>query len=93
MNVPGSTNTQVLGLNDLGQVVGTYTDASNAMHGFVYSGGNFQIIDDPLGIGSTMINGINNKGQIAEFLVDASGVTLGAAAVPELSTFSLRGLC
>ena len=50
-----------LGLNDKGQVVGVYM-VGTAMHGFVYNStnGHFHSVDDPKGVGSTTINGINN---------------------------------
>lgn len=32
---PSATSTQVNGINSLGQIVGTYTDAAGALHGFV----------------------------------------------------------
>lgn len=40
LSFPGATVTQALGLNNMGQVVGFYTDASDAMHGFIYHEGN-----------------------------------------------------
>lgn len=67
LNFPGATSTTAFGLNDNGQVVGTYTDAGGLIHGFVYSGGTFQSVDDPSGFGATIINGINNSGMIVGF--------------------------
>ena len=57
----GTTSTMALGLNDKGQVVGVYM-VGTAMHGFVYNStnGHFHSVDDPKGVGSTTINGINN---------------------------------
>jgi probable HAF family extracellular repeat protein len=39
--------TRALGINDAGQIVGDYQDASGE-HGFLLSGGTFTTIDDPL---------------------------------------------
>lgn len=67
LKAPGATSTSAFGLNKNGQVVGTYTDTSGGVHGFVYKGGSFQSVDDPSGIGATIINGINDKGVIVGF--------------------------
>ncbi len=80
---PGSTFTQALGLNDLNEVVGTYTDSSNMTHGFTWKAGVFQSIDDPKGIGSTVINGVNNAGEIVGFWGNtAAGISHGFYAIP-----------
>ncbi len=88
---PGSTFTQAFGLNNEGQVVGTYIDAAGVMHGFVYdaSTGTFQTVDDPLGIGTTTINGINDKGQIVGFYVDGADNTIGLVGTPTPEPSSL----
>ena len=44
----GTKGTMLSGINDLGQIVGTYIDASGAF-AFVYSGGVFATLDGPLG--------------------------------------------
>ena len=68
LDYPGSTGTQALGLNNNGLVVGSYTDA-NGSHGFVYNTGDasWQSIDDPNGVGTTVVNGINDKGTLVGF--------------------------
>src|SRR5256884_7445278 len=35
------------GINAAGQIVGQYTDASNQVHGFLYSNGTYTTLDDP----------------------------------------------
>jgi probable HAF family extracellular repeat protein len=51
-------------INDQAEIVGIYTDAT-AEHAFVYSKGNFTIIDVPDAFpSSTVPRGINNRGQI-----------------------------
>ena len=63
---PGST--QASGINDMGQIVGTYFNA----HGFLLSGGSYFTIDDPLAT-QTVAQGINNAGQIVGYYTDTSG--------------------
>lgn len=85
LNYPGSTGTQALGLNNNGVVVGTWTDTAttNNMHGFVYtiSTGDFESIDDPDGIGTTVVNGVNNKGVLVGFY-GTSPINHGFVAMP-----------
>jgi hypothetical protein len=67
LDAPGSTFTQALGLNNKGQVVGTFMDAAGT-HGFVwikYRG--FTTIDNPNGVGTTVVNGINDLGVLVGF--------------------------
>lgn len=67
INVPGSqpdsTGLYGLGLNNLGQVVGTYDDSAGNLAGFLYSGGKYVNIDAP-GATNTVFSGINDWGQI-----------------------------
>jgi hypothetical protein len=68
LNYPQSSSTMALGLNNKGQVVGTFNDASGT-HGFVYyiSSKQWQQIDDPDGFGTTIVNGINDNGALVGF--------------------------
>jgi len=63
VDVPGSIHTEIRGINDLGHIVGTYTDANGRMHGFVLADGTFTTIDFPGGL-HTRAYAINNHGQI-----------------------------
>ena len=87
LNVPGSTMTQALGINDYGEVVGVYQTGSNdsAMtHGFTWTQERgFQTVDDPNGIGATTINGVNDQGDLVGFYADANNNTDGLLAVPQ----------
>ena len=56
-------STSVTGINDLGQIVGSYTDASGVGHGFLATGGDFKTVDFPAA-DFTICWGINNAGQI-----------------------------
>jgi hypothetical protein len=42
-------------------------------HGFLYTGGTYTIVDDPLGVHSTLAFGINNAGQIVGSYTDSRG--------------------
>jgi hypothetical protein len=42
--------------------------------------GTYQTVDDPNGIGTTTINGINDKGQLVGFYVDGNDTTIGFVA-------------
>ena len=83
LNVPtqGVTVTQALGVNDAGEVVGSFNDANGTTHGFTYQNGGFQSIDVP-GATSTTVNGVNNAGQIVGFYVAANGNTIGFTGIP-----------
>jgi uncharacterized membrane protein len=63
-DVPGSLATGALGINNAGQVTGSYDDAAGRHHGFVRQpGGRFTTIDAP-GRMVTDAWGINDRGQI-----------------------------
>jgi probable HAF family extracellular repeat protein len=84
LNYPGGTSTSAFGINNSGLVVGTWTDASGASHGFVYtqSNGNWQSIDDPNGIGTTIVNGVNDNGVLVGFW-GTSPLNTGFVATPQ----------
>jgi len=65
IDVPGSEGTVARGLNNSGQIVGTFTQASRTL-GFLYDAGTFSPIEFPGAI-LTNPSGINNAGQIAGF--------------------------
>ena len=75
LNYPGSTGTQALGVNNNNLVVGSYTDATANTHGFVYNfaTNKYQQVDDPNGIGTTLINGINDAGTLVGFWGNTAG--------------------
>jgi hypothetical protein len=47
VNYPHGTEQGALGINDLGQIVGSYTDSSGFSHGYELSGGKFTEINVP----------------------------------------------
>jgi probable HAF family extracellular repeat protein len=62
-SLPGSTGFFVPGVNNLGQVVGTYYDKVGNADGFLYSGGKYVTVDAP-GALDTYVYGINDLGQM-----------------------------
>ncbi|KAI8607461.1 hypothetical protein BC830DRAFT_1175296 [Chytriomyces sp. MP71] len=90
LNAPGSTNTQALGINNKGQVVGSFVDSAGTTHGFVINSVDdkniqFTTVDatNAVAPGGTVINGINDKGQIVGFFVDSKGFTNGVLGTPQ----------
>ncbi len=80
--------TMALGVNNADEVVGTYTDANGAAHGFTYQNGTYQTVDVTLaGATGTTINGINNQGQIVWFYTDSSNPAniIGFLGTPQSS--------
>ncbi|KAA5611289.1 hypothetical protein [Rhodovastum atsumiense] len=61
-----------MGLNDSGQIVGSYVDRSGHKHGFLRTGRNVTTIDAP-GATATSASGINNQGQIVGSYLDRLG--------------------
>jgi hypothetical protein len=83
---PHSTSTQAFGINNAGLVVGDYTTgpAKNPrMHGFTWSAKQgFRTVNDPHGVNTTTINGVNDHGDLVGFYVDSKGNTDGFLATP-----------
>lgn len=86
-SVPGATMTQAFGVNDGDLVVGAYqlgTGNTATSHGFIWSPGfGFATVDEPAGIGSTLINGVNDHGRIVGFYTDSAGNTDGFLGTPK----------
>src|SRR5262245_17236474 len=59
-------------INDAGQIVGSYVNASGT-HGYLYSGGTYTRVDDPFATSGTNALGINDLGQIVGSYFNASG--------------------
>src|SRR5260370_410350 len=62
LNTSGD-GTLASGINDTGQIVGTYADASG-VHGFLLSGGSYTTLHAPFAPQYTIAQGINGAGQI-----------------------------
>jgi probable HAF family extracellular repeat protein len=64
IDIPGALSTQFRGINDSGEIAGSYQDETRDLYyGFLYKAGNFTLIDVP-GAFSTAPLGINNSGDI-----------------------------
>src|SRR5205807_10496761 len=64
---PAGTDTVATGINDLGQIVGHYSNGS-VQHSFLYSAGAYITLDDPL-----RVSGINNSGVLVGGLSGGHG--------------------
>ena len=88
LNFPGSMDTSAFGINNNGLVVGIYTDGMGVQHGFTYNTvtNTWQTVDDPVADpGTTLINGLNDKGQLVGFYMSGAN-TIGFVASPTMST-------
>lgn len=90
--VPGTT--QAFGINNSGDVVGTYNGFDGHYHGYLYSGGTFTTIDMPIhGIDGTVAMGINDHDQIVGYY-SSGGIEHGfiadpIAGIPEPPTLAM----
>jgi hypothetical protein len=86
LSVQGSLSTSGLGINGSDEIVGFYLNGnpnSPSTHGFTWTPQHgFSTVDDPNGVGTTTINGVNDRGQLVGFYVDAAGHTDGFLATP-----------
>jgi hypothetical protein len=85
--IKGASATQPFGISSAGEVVGTYmvgSGGSAKMYGFTWRRGHgFQLkISDPLGVGTTTVNGVNSAGDLVGFYVGIHGNTNGFLAKP-----------
>jgi hypothetical protein len=71
-------NIMIFGINNTDVVVGSYS-AGAATHGFTATAftGRHRTINDPHGVNTTLLNGLNNNGQAVGFYTDANGATHG----------------
>jgi PEP-CTERM motif-containing protein len=74
--LPSNQNSQAVGINNAGDVVGFYMPTSTTSLGFEDIGGSIKTID-PFGSSFTQALGINNEGEIVGFYTDAGGVQHG----------------
>jgi hypothetical protein len=84
-NFPGSVQTQVTGLNNIGTTVGFWSDQNNVNmvnnnFGFVNTGNTFTSVNNPATGTGPAINqllGVNDQNVAVGFYVDAAGATHG----------------
>jgi hypothetical protein len=94
VNVPGSASTILLGLNNTGEAVGFDMNAAGAMFGIICNTTTLACTQysDPMGVGTTVFNGVNDVGKIVGFYGPGSDtIGLVATIVPEPSMFLLTG--
>jgi probable HAF family extracellular repeat protein len=85
---PAAGETEPTGINNAGQFIGTYTDATG-IHGFVYSNGTYTTLDDPLAApGKTYASSINDEGDVVGTYTDSTG-NHGFLAIPISNTLKL----
>ncbi len=101
LNFGNDTNTMAFGLNNENQVVGSYVDAQGNTDGFVYNWltNTLTTINEPnadgttaFGVEGTLVNGINDKGQLVGFYANTDGPNVNgflANSVPEPSTWAM----
>jgi hypothetical protein len=87
LTIPHATVTEALGVNDSGEVVGTYQLGRGGMatrHGFTWTQQQgFTTVDDPDGRGTTTISGVSNAGELVGSYLDRTGHTDGLLATPD----------
>ncbi len=71
IDVPGSISTSAQGINNQGDVVGSYLDQQNHIRGFKWTHGSFSAIDFP-GARRTLPSKINDSGDIVGYFRDAA---------------------
>jgi hypothetical protein len=88
---PGSSNTMALGINAHDEIVGSFDDAAGNTHGFTLTSptglrSHWTEIDDPNAVNTpgsgTVVNGLNNAGDLVGFYTDAAGNVDGMLATP-----------
>jgi len=85
VDYPGAVDSDLLGLNDKGDMVGAYGDGTGPFaiynHGFLVNQGQFTGIDVPfVGALVTWVNAINNSRVIVGFYIDTAGRYYGYTA-------------
>jgi probable HAF family extracellular repeat protein len=90
-DVPGAANGTVPnGINDAGEIVGSFTDASSVTHGFVQTGATYTTFDVP-SASNTSALGINNAAQIVGDFADSVGVHSFIYDGTTFTTFDVPG--
>ncbi len=64
IDFPSAMETTAVGINDAGDIVGSFKDSSNLYHGFLFHDGAYTSIDYPGASQGTFPAGINSIGQI-----------------------------
>lgn len=79
INFPGAFSTQVNGINNGGEIVGTYMKTSCTgtcvTHGFKFVNSKFTTVDIP-GASSTTVEGVNDFGDLVGSFINSSNTTI-----------------
>src|SRR6516225_5829806 len=90
LDYPGSSLTEVLGINSGAVAVGYYHDSSSQQHGFLYAGGTFVQVDAPKG-SFTQLTGVNDRSQLVGFYIN-DGLGVGVERIGDsFQTLSVPG--
>jgi probable HAF family extracellular repeat protein len=96
-DIPGAQGTEAVKINDLGEVVGRYSqdtpfvEDSGSVRGYVRRGARVTLLDVP-GATATRPAGINDQGHVVGTYVDAGGATHGFLwREGRFTTIDLRG--
>jgi probable HAF family extracellular repeat protein len=88
LTYPGAGNFTVAnGINDRGEIVGVYQDATPGEHSFLYKAGRYEALVYP-GARETAAQDINNSGQIVGDFPDAKGTTHGFVYLENVGVFT-----
>jgi uncharacterized membrane protein len=93
ISLPGASLTDVYGINDLGQIVGTAYFAGGTSEGFVDTNGVFQFINFPGAQPVTTANAINDVGEIAGTFApipEPASLVLVGAGLAGIAVIKLR---
>ena len=84
VDVPGSPYTQLMGINERGDVVGFYQDPADfVLKGFVWSDGRFEPVAPPDAVNGAYPYRITDDGRIVGWALDANFRTIGFVATPK----------
>ena len=79
-DLPGTTGSALLGINDPVEIVGEYTDHTPVTHGFSQTDAGDETLDIP-GSSSTSAIGINDDGDVVGAFVDTDGNQQGFSRI------------
>jgi probable HAF family extracellular repeat protein len=101
IDAPNATYTDALGINNRGDIVGSFADA-HGLHGYILRRGTFTTLDFPAqGVAATVAKGINDRGQVVGFYVQSGsdihgfvwdGTTFTQIDAPDADITYLHGI-
>lgn len=75
-DAPGAVATRLTGINNRGDVVGSFTTGASVVRGFIVDANGFRIIDEPNAT-RTEARDVNDEGVVVGVLLDQTGVRRG----------------